>query len=195
LCAASPGGVSVVHRFFPRQNKFSQPALIDLDLLEQNLWLPSARSACRYHYRIYILYQKTTSSTSVLVHQQRNGGTILKLYRQWAVRRANPSDRLRRTASPLRNEIVVTSICLPRTLTAVSFAMPSTLCFETLQALVPALLSFDVTTPVRVCGLDCLLTLRLPTSTPLRSAMLRPYILTRCIVTEQIFARLASPLL
>jgi len=85
----------------------------------------------------------------------------------------------------------VTSICLPRTLTAVSFAMPSTLCVETLQALVPALLSFDVTTPVRVCGLDCLLTLRLPTSTPLRSAMLRPYILARCIVTKQISARTA----
>ena len=119
---------------------------------------------------------------------------ILKLYRQWAVRRANPPDRLRRTAPPLRNlcyQFVVTSICLPRTLTAVSFAMPPTLCVETLQALVPALLSFDVTTPVRVCGLDCLLTLRLPTSTPFRSAMLRPYILTRCIVTEQIFARTA----
>ena len=150
---------------------------------------------------VHILYQTTTSTSTYCAFQRYMASPtahILKLYRQWAVRRANPPDRLRRTAPPLRNlcyQFVVTSICLPRTLTAVSFAMPSTLCVETLQALVPALLSFDVTTPVRVCGLDCLLTLRLPTSTPFRSAMLRPCILTRCIVTEQIFARLASPLL
>ena len=143
---------------------------------------------------VHILYQTTTSTSTYCAFQRYMASPtahILKLYRSWAVRRANPSDRLRRTASPLRNEIVVTSICLPRTLTAVSFAMPSTLCVETLQALVPALLSFDVTTPVRVCGLDCLLTLRLPASTPFSLSYAASLHLDKMHCHQRIFARTA----
>lgn len=103
-------GGSLGFRFFPRQNKLSQPALIQLMDLLENFWNAFCMHLERLLHEAHACHQ-TTASTSTHCAFQRYMASptahILKLYRLWAVRRANPSDRLRRTASPLRNHLLL----------------------------------------------------------------------------------------